>query len=129
MKVNINTPIAELERVAHLIIITNKFTEAHQKKIYQIISVSAAECNTTPQAIIHDKGRGNLIEARHLCFYFLKKEMNISLESIRGIFLNITACSNISTAIKKIASLDPKSKPDQIMIDKKNRIQQQLKSQ
>lgn len=118
----------ELYKIAKLLIITNKFSEDHQKKIYRVISITAEICNTTSQAIIHDKGRGNLTDARHLCFYFLKNEINISLESIRSIFLNITAITNISTAIKRISNLDPKSRPDIEMINKREQIKIQLKT-
>lgn len=119
---------SELERTVKLLIVTNKFSEDHQKKIHRILETTASVCNTTVHAIIHDPGRGRLTDARHLCFYFFRNEMSLSLTSIQEIFLNKRPGSKISIGIKRIVNLDPKSKPDSQMIEKREQIQLELKT-
>ncbi len=126
MKSKSTTNNDELTKIVKLLIVTNKFSEDHQKKIHSILQTVAITCNTTAQTIIHDRGRGDLTDARHLCFYFLRHEVNISLESISDLFLNRTPSTHISTAIKRITTLDPKNKQDALMITKKEQIQLKL---
>lgn len=118
---------AELERIVKLLLVTNKFSEDHQKKIYIIINNVAKVCNTSEQAIIHDKGRGELTDARHLCFYFLRRKISISLKSIAEIFLNRTPSTHISTGIKRITILDPKNRQDGLLLKKRDEIDTNLK--
>jgi len=128
MNKKVSTADAELTKIVKLLIITNKFSEDHQNKIHSIIQTVALTCSTTAQTLIHDGGRGEINDARHLCFYFLRQEIKLSLKSISDIFLNRTAFQNISSAIKRITNLDPKSKVDLLLINKRAQIELKLKN-
>ena len=88
----------------------------------------AKEFLISEQTLLHGKGRGNITDARHICFCLLHFNYGFS---IRYISTNIFSCwhSTIYEGIKRYKLVDEELQSDKMFMEKYRKVQKKIEEE
>jgi chromosomal replication initiation ATPase DnaA len=96
-------------------------------EIHYVLEIVAEEYSISPKSLLAKNARGNLQEAKQLCYSLLYFNLGLSLRYISSrIFFNNH--NSVAIGVKRIKKADINHVTDKVLIEKYERLEQKLLS-